>query len=197
MTDLTDLNDFEYLNTLYGASEDPWHMRSGWQTERQRDLLLACLNQPRYGRAFQPGCAAGELTSGLARRTDRILAADDNRPALSQARIRTAHLSNVDVEYLKLPEQWPTGQHFDLIVLYEMGYRLDLADWACLATSVRNSLTPDATVLACHRLHESEERILATETLHGILDSILGLERQTHVADADFVIDVWKNPISS
>lgn len=192
MTDLTDLKDFEYLNTLYGASEDPWHMRSGWQTERQRDLLLACL--PRYGSAFQPGCAAGELTTGLARCTDRILAADEDRPALSKARTRTAHLSNVDVQFLKLPEQWPTGQQFDLIVLHEMGYRLDLANWARLATSVRNSLTPDATVLACHRLHQSQERIPATETLHGTLDSILGLERQTHVADADFVIDVWKNP---
>ncbi len=93
--------DFEYLNTLYGASEDPWRMRSGWQTERQRDVLLACLNQPRYGKAFQPSCAAGELTTGLARRTDRILAADDNRLALSQARTRTAHLSNVDVQF------WP------------------------------------------------------------------------------------------
>lgn len=62
---------------------------------------------------------------------------------------------------------------------------------------MRNSPTRDATVLACHRLHESQERILATETLHGILDSIFGLERQPHLADADFVIDVWKNPISS
>jgi len=87
------------------------------------------------------------------------------------------------VQFLKLPEQRPTDQQFDLIVLHEMGYGLDLADWASLATSVRNSLTPDATVLACHRLHECEERILATETLHGIL----GLQRQTHLTDADFV----------
>lgn len=103
----------------------------------------------------------------------------------------------MDVQFLKLPEQWPTGQQFGLIALHEMGYRLDLADWACLATSVRNSLTPDATVPACHRLHESQERILASETLHGTLDSILGLERQTHVADAGLVIDVWNNPINS
>jgi len=48
-------------------------------------------------------------------------------------------------------------------------------------------------VLAYHRLHECEERILPTETLH----SILGLQRQTHLTDADFVIDVWKNPISA
>ena len=187
----------EHLNSLYGACEDPWHMRSGWQAERRRDLLLAALNHPRYGNTFEPGCAAGELTAGLARRSDRILAADDNRPALAEARNRTAHLSNVDIQWMRLPEQWPTEEKFDLIVLHQVGYRLDLAAWAELATAVRNSLAPDATVLACHHQHEFPERILDTQTLHGILDSILGLRRQTQVVDADFTIDVWTNRTAS
>jgi hypothetical protein len=190
---MTSPNTLEHLNHLYGACEDPWHMRSGWQAERRRDLLLSTLNHPRYGSTFQPGCASGELTAGLARRSDRVLAADDNRPALSEARSRTAHLSNVDVRWMRLPEQWPTEQKFDLIVLHQVGYRLDLAAWAELATVARNSLARDATVLACHHQHEFAERILDTQTLHGILDSILGLERQTQVVDSDFTIDVWTN----
>jgi len=190
---MTSPNDLEYLNTLYGVSEDPWHMRSGWQAERRRDLLLAALNHPRYGTTFEPGCAGGELTAGLARRSDRVLAVDDNRPALADARARTAHLCNVDIDWMQLPEQWPTEQKFDLIVLHEVGYRLDLAAWAELATAARNSLAPDATVLACHRQHEFAERILETQTLHGILDSILGLTRQTQVIDSEFTIDVWTN----
>ncbi len=190
---MTSPNDLEYLNSLYGQSEDPWHMRSGWHAERRRDLLLATLNHSRYGNTFEPGCAAGELTAGLARRSDRVLAVDDNRPALAEARTRTAHLSNVDLQWMRLPEQWPSEEKFDLIVLNQVGYRLDLAAWAALATAARGSLGQDATVLACHDQHESAERILDTQTLHGILDSILGLTRQTQVIDSDFTIDVWTN----
>jgi SAM-dependent methyltransferase len=190
---MTSPNTLEHLNSLYGACEDPWHMRSGWQAERRRNLLLAALNHPRYGNTFEPGCAAGELTTGLARRSDRVLAVDDNRSALSEARTRTAHLSNVDTRWMRLPEQWPSEEKFDLIVLHQVGYRLDLAAWAELATTARNSLARDATVLACHDQHEFAERILDTQTLHGILDSILGLQRQTQVIDSDFSIDVWTN----
>ena len=185
--------NLEHLNDLYGVAEDPWHMRSGWQTERRRELLLASLNHARYGNAFLPGCGAGEVIPALARRTERILAADDNRPALAEARVRTEHLSNVSVEYLQLPADWPTGERFDLVVLNEMGYLMDLADWATLAEAVRASLAPDATVLACHRNPHFAGRYLATETLHGTLDSILGLNRQTRVVDAEFALDVWTN----
>ncbi|MGI8667291.1 MAG: class I SAM-dependent methyltransferase [Jatrophihabitans sp.] len=188
--------DLQHLNDLYGESEDPWHMRGGWLAERRRDLLLASLSHARYGNTFVPGCGAGELIPALARRTERVLAADDNRQALASARSRTEHLSNVDVQWLRLPAQWPLEQGFDLIVLHEMGYLMDLADWAALAEAVRNSLTPDATVLACHRHHEFAGRHLQTETLHSTLDSILGLTRQTRVIDSDFAIEVWTNRAS-
>jgi hypothetical protein len=144
----------EHLNSLYRASKDPWHVRSGWQAERRRDLLLAALHHPRYGNTFEPGCASGELTSVLARRSDRVPAADDNRPALSQTRARRAHLCNVDIRWMQLPRKWPTEEKFDLIVLHEVDYRLDLPAWAELATAVRNSLARDATVLACHHQHQ-------------------------------------------
>jgi SAM-dependent methyltransferase len=189
----TSSNALEHLNSLYGACEDPWHMRSGWQAERRRDLLLATLNHPRYGNTFEPGCGTGDLTAGLARRSDRVLAVDDNRSALSDVRTRTAHLSNVDVRWMRLPEQWPIRERFDLIVLHQIGYRMNLAAWAELATIARNSLARDATVLACHDQYEYADGVLNTQTLHGILDSILGLKRQTQVIDSDFTIDVWTN----
>ena len=118
--------DLEHLNELYGESEDPWHMRGGWSAQRRRDLLLASLNHARYGNTFVPGCGSGELIPALARRTDRVLAADDNRERLVSARARTEHLSNVEVQWLQLPAQWPTEARFDLIVLHEMGYLMEL-----------------------------------------------------------------------
>lgn len=187
------MTNLEHLNDLYALAEDPWHMRSGWLAERRRDLLVASLNHARYGNAFLPGCGSGEVIPALARRTERILATDDNRPALAEARARTMHLSNVVIDYLQLPADWPVAQRFDLIVLNEMGYLMDLADWASLADLVRGSLATDATVLACHRNHHFPGRYLGTETLHGTLDSILGLPRQTRVVDDEFSIDVWTN----
>jgi trans-aconitate methyltransferase len=187
------MTDLAHLNDLYGKSEDPWHMRGDWSAERRRDLLLASLSHARYGQTFVPGCGAGELLPTLARRTEHVLAIDDNRDALSEARSRTEHLSNVDIDWLQLPAHWPHDRKFDLIVLHEVGYLMDLADWAALAEASRNSLAPDATVLACHRHHQFSGRFLQTDTLHGTLDSILGLQRQTRVIDADFAIDVWTN----
>ena len=185
--------DLEHLNELYGASEDPWHMRGDWSEQRRRDLVLASLNHARYGNTFLPGCGAGELIPALARRTDRVLAADDNRERLATARARTDHLSNVDVQWLQLPAQWPTEARFDLIVLHEVGHLMELADWASVAEAVRGSLLPDASVLACHHHRQFSSRQLQTDTLHGTLDSILGLTRQTRVIDSTFAIDVWTN----
>ncbi|UQX88614.1 nodulation S family protein [Jatrophihabitans telluris] len=185
------MTDLEHLNELFAASEDPWHMRSGWHAQRKRDLLLASLPNSRYDYTFEPGCSAGELTPELARRSERVLAVDGFRESVTATRNRTAHLSNVVVEHRHVPSEWPREQKFDLIVLNEIGSMTNSSDWAALSDAVLGSLTSDATVLACHWRHHFPGRTLSTDTLHGLLDSILGLPRQTKVTDADFTIAVW------
>jgi hypothetical protein len=185
------MTDLQHLNELFGASEDPWHMRSGWHAQRKRDLLLASLPNSRYTSTFEPGCSQGELTPELARRSERVLAVDGFRDSVTATRSRTAHLSNVTVEHRHLPTEWPRGERFDLIVLNEIGSMTSSSDWAVMADAVLASLAADATVLACHWQHHFSGRTLGTDTLHGLLDSILGLPRQTRVSDADFTIAVW------
>ena len=182
--------DFTQLNQLFGSAEDPWHMRGGWESERRRDLLLASIARPRYESAFEPGCGSGELTVGLARRADQLLAVDHRRDSVTAARERTAHLSNVQVDLMQVPARWPDGP-FDLVVLNELGYPFSSADWAELAAETRRVLSADATVLVCHRHENFAGRVMETETLHGILDSVLGLPRRTRVLDSEFAIDVW------
>ena len=188
-----DMTNLEHLNDLYGLAEDPWHMRGDWLAERRRDLVLASLHHARYTATFVPGCGSGRLLPDLAKRSEYLYGVDDNRDKLALARSRTEHLSNVEIGYRQLPVDWPMERRFDLIVLSEMGYLMDLADWAALAGSVRSSLTPDATVVASHRNHHFAGRQLGTDTLHGTLDSMLGLTRQTRVIDSEFAIDVWTN----
>jgi trans-aconitate methyltransferase len=185
------MTDLQHLNELFAASEDPWYTRSGWYARRKRELLLASLPNARYNSTFEPGCRGGDLTVALASRSERVLAVDASREATSRAAARTAHLCNVDIQRRHLPEEWPTHERFDLIVLHEIGLGFDPAHWAGLAAAIRDTLTSDATVLACHWKHEFAERNLDTHTLHNLLNSIMGLPRQTSISDSDFSLDVW------
>jgi cyclopropane fatty-acyl-phospholipid synthase-like methyltransferase len=188
---VSDPVDLAYLNGMYATGADPWRIEFSWYERRKRELVLGCLPRQRYRSGFEPGCAAGALTERLAERTDQLLAADLSEVAVRAAAERVAALPQVQVRRLLLPEQWPAGQDFDLIVLSEIGYFFTVAGWAELTRRVAAGLTPDATVLACHWRHDFGERTASTAALHAGLDAALGLPKQTSLADADFVIDVW------
>jgi len=64
---------------LYRADPDPWQFATSRYEQRRYDITVACLPEERYGAAFEPGCAVGELTRRLAGRCDRVLALLDGR----------------------------------------------------------------------------------------------------------------------
>ncbi|HJQ01968.1 MAG TPA: SAM-dependent methyltransferase [Jatrophihabitans sp.] len=188
---MTDPVDLAYLNGMYRAGADPWRIESSWYERRKRDLVLSCLPRQRYRCGFEPGCAAGALTERLAVRTDELLACDLSEIAVRAAAARVARLPQVRVRQLLLPEQWPTGRRFDLIVLSELGYYFTAAGWAELTSRVAAGVTADATVLACHWRHDFAERTASTVALHAELDAALGLPKQSSYTDADLLIEVW------
>src|SRR5262249_47215242 len=160
---------------------DPWHTRSGWYEQRKREVLLAALSSPRYTNTFEPGCGDGSLTQLLASRSDHVLGMDTRRDLVVAASNRTSHLSNVTVIRGELPAEWPRNTRFDLVVLHEIGLCCDSAAWANIAEFARSSLSSDGTVVACHWKHPRPDQQLPAETLHGLLNSILGLPRQTKI----------------
>jgi SAM-dependent methyltransferase len=188
---VSDPVDLAYLNGMYATGADPWQIESSWYEQRKRDLVLGCLPRQHYRSGFEPGCAAGALTERLAGRTEELLAGDLSEVAVRAAAERVAALPHVRVQRLLLPEQWPAGQRFDLIVLSEIGYFFTAASWAELARRAAASLAPDATVLACHWRHEFAERTASTAALHAGLGAALGVPKHSCLTDADFVIDVW------
>ena len=188
---MTEPADLDYLNSLYARDSDPWHLRGSWYERRKLQLMLACLPRERYAAAFEPGCSVGEVTARLAERCDLVLAADFHADAVTAARKRTAGAANVEVRQLLLPQQWPSGTRFDLIVLSEIGYFFRAAAWAELCARAADSLADSATVVACHWRRDFAERTLPTAELHSQLGKVLGLPQHTSVTDADFVIDVW------
>lgn len=180
-----------YFEALYGASSDPYALRSRWYEQRKRALLLAALPQPRYARAYEPGCGVGELTAALAQRCDAVLASDFSGHALAQARERTAGLHNVQIERHALPGDWPRGRApFDLIVLSEIGYFLDAGAMHALARCCNASLAEAGTLVACDWRPDFAERALATREVHGALHE-LGLARLVLHEEDDFLLQLW------
>jgi SAM-dependent methyltransferase len=175
---------------LFAGSDDPWRYRSSWYEARKRDITLACLPHARYQRAFEPGCANGELTAALAGRCDAVLGFEGVEAAIALARQRTAKLPQVRIDRGWIPGDWPDGR-FDLVLLSEMGFYLDRAGLADAAEKLVRSLDGQGTVLACHWRGEIKGFTLDGEAVHEALDNRLRMRRVVHHEEPDFVLDVW------
>lgn len=182
--------DQRYFANLFDGNDDPWSFKSRWYEERKRALTLAALPQRRYARAYEPGCANGELSAGLAERCDRLLCSDGTPRAVDLARQRLADYAHVNVTEGWVPRDWPDGQ-FDLIVLSEIGYFLSAEALDQVAAQSRASLTPGGTVLACHWRWPIEGCELSSDMVSARLDAGLQLPLTTRIDDHDFRLDLW------
>lgn len=181
----------DYFDSLYGASDDPYALRSRWYEERKRTLLLAALPNRHYRRAYEPGCGTGELTLALSKRCDEVLASDLSERAVEIARKRTGGLRNVRVEQHTLPADWPyDGGRFDLIVVSELGYFLHAAAMRSFASCCELALDVDGTLVACDWRPDFDERALPTSEVHAAL-AALGLTRIVRHEEDDFLLQVW------
>ncbi|MFF7709981.1 methyltransferase domain-containing protein [Pseudomonas sp. NPDC007930] len=180
----------EYFERLFEGNDDPWAFRQRWYEQRKRDLTLASLPRQRYERAFEPGCANGELSLALAGRCDELLVMDLNARAVELANQRLAEFPAAQAMQGHLPGDWPGGS-FDLIVLSEVGYYLAEAAWREVIEQVLRSLSPGGSVLACHWLHPIDGAPQRGRQVHQLLDEGLGLHKAVSHQEADFVLEVW------
>ena len=180
------------FDAMFAASDDPWQFRSRWYEQRKRALTLAMLPSLRYRRAFEPGCANGELSAALAERCDELIVWDLSERAAALARQRVGAYPHVSVARGAVPDDWPSGR-FDLVVVSEMAYYLPLAAQQALARRVADSLEPGGALLACHWRRPLEDGSTQGEPLHAILQGASGLVSLAHYGDADMVLDVWSN----
>lgn len=184
--------DRSHFDGMYAESDDPWHMRASWYEERKRAVLLASLPSARFASAYEPGCAAGDLTLPLARRCQKLLASDGSERAVLQTRQRLATKKNVAVMQAWLPDEWPEG-HFDLIVLSEFLYYLAPPALDRLLQCVVKAKTVDGVVVACHWRAPIEGCALAGDALHQRVHAKLQMPRISRYIDDDFCLDVWQS----
>ena len=113
-----------FFDQLYQHNPDPWAFRERWYEQRKRAMTLASLPRQHYRSTYELGCANGELSLGLAQRTEALLCCDAAAKAVELARQRLSDCPNAEVLQSRVPADWPEGS-FDLIVLSEMAYYLD------------------------------------------------------------------------
>lgn len=179
-----------YFERLYAEGEDPWDFRGRWYERRKRALTLAALPRRRYASVFEPGCSIGEMSAALADRCDALLASDPCEAAVNAAQARLAHYSHARVEQQRLPAQWPAGQ-FDLIVISEFGYYLDVADLSRLIARAVASLTPAGELLACHWRHVVSDYPLSGDRVHDAFNQVRALHRLVRHEEEDFLLELW------
>lgn len=180
---------------LFAASDDPWGFRTRWYEARKRAITLACLPQQRYRRAYEPGCANGELAAALAPRCEGLMASDGTAAAVALAQSRLAGIAHASVRQAWVPDQWPEGA-LDLVVVSELGYYLEPAALTKLARRVQQSMAAlnpgeTGTVLACHWKHPIAGCALDGLAVHALLDQHLAMPRLLRHEETDFVLDVW------
>lgn len=177
----------EYFEQIYREA-DPFQYRHRWYEARKRALTLASLPRQRYGNAWELGCSNGVLTAELAARCEALLATDLSAAALEEAAISTQGWHNVRLEQASHPGTWPSGR-FDLIVVSEVGYYLTPQDVVTMAAKLRDSLTDNGLLLACHWLHPFAEALTTAGEVHRAFSR--GLVEAFCYRDADMLLQAW------
>ena len=181
-----------YFEELFAESPDPWCFNERWYEQRKRALTLACLPAKRYLAGYEPGCANGELSAALATRCDRLLVSDGAQAAVKIATKRLSGFNHAEVRQAWLPDEWP-DEKFDLIVLSEFLFYLELDAVERVIEKVQLSLRPHGTLLACHWRHPVPGSVVPGDHAHALLTRRLQLPKICSVVEADFLVDVWSS----
>jgi SAM-dependent methyltransferase len=181
---------------MYQREADPWRFASSWYERRRYEITIALLPDERYGRVFEPGCSIGELTRRLSERCDSVVSWDASATAVAAARLTCEHRQNVELDVGTVPDRWPTGV-FDLVVLSEIGYYVDLQGVARLRNRAIESLRPGGTMIAVHWLGRSADHVLHGDQVHEALEDPRLQHCVTHRDQAvepepGFRADVWR-----
>ena len=178
-----------YFDAMYAADPDPWGFETRWYESRKYAITMALLPQPRYERAFEPGCSIGVLTELLAERCTSVLSTDIAEAALERARAR--NLENVTFEHGSLRDGWPSGT-FDLVVLSEMCYYFTADELPGLMAGAVSVLQDGGTLLAAHWRHEVADYPTDAEQVHRTLRETAGLTLVAEYRDNDVLIDMFR-----
>jgi hypothetical protein len=176
------------FDAISREKEDPWNYAASWYERRKRDVTLACLPRQRFVFGFEPACAIGVLTFAFASRCDRLLGCDVSSIAVSRARERTKHSSNVQIDVREIPGQWLESL-FDLVVMSE--FLGSVGDEAIEQTAATTKRQPDGAIVLCNWRHPMQTGDTPADHVQRVFGDALQLPRVVPHEEADFLIEVW------
>jgi SAM-dependent methyltransferase len=154
-----------FFDAIYAEAPDPWSFATSEYERAKYAVTLDALPRARYRSAFEIGCSIGVLTEQLAPRCDALLSVDVAERALDQATMRCAHLPHVQLQILRVPEEFP-DQTFDLVVVSEVGYYWSMADLRRSRDRILDHLTPGGHLLLVHWTVEVAEYPISGDDVH-------------------------------
>ncbi len=174
----------------YAAEGDYWDFSGSAYEQRRYDLTLAVLPRRRYRHCVEPACATGELTARLATRCDRVSAFDASASAVALAARRLTGVDNVELSTASLPGYWPHAPA-DLVVLSELGYYFEAAEWTAIIKRALLRLDEHGTVVGVHWLGHSPDHARHGDEVHADLQDALGQPNGAY-CQREFRLDWWQ-----
>jgi SAM-dependent methyltransferase len=162
--------DRAYFEALYAADPDPWRFATSDYEREKYAASLAALPDPFYQSGLEVGCSIGVFTRQLATRCRSLLALDLADAALEQAK-RDSHAAHIRFENRSVPDDWPEGK-FDLIVLSEVLYYLDVPALSRVAEQVHHALLPGGVILLVHYLGETDYPISGDDAAIAFMENL-------------------------
>lgn len=183
----------EYFEGVYNANEDPWNFTTSEYETKKYAATIAALPQENYDSAFEIGCSIGILTAQLAERCRQLFAVDVNDKALNQARRRCKNLSNVRLGKMRIPHEFP-DEKFDLIVVSEVGYYLNVEDWKRAQEKIVLHLKSGGSVVLVHWTHFVADYPQTGDAVHDLFAewSAGELKLLDSSRTDDYRLDVWE-----
>lgn len=183
----------EYFEDVYNAKDDPWNFTTSEYEANKYAATINALPLEHYESAFEIGCSIGVLTAHLAKKCGTLLAVDVNEKALEQARERCRNLSNVRLQKMRIPDEFPADD-FDLIVVSEVGYYLSIEDWARAQKKITAHLKPRGNVILIHWTHFVADYPQTGDAVHDAFAQYAEgkLEHLKTTRTEDYRLDVWE-----
>lgn len=195
MTDSTSKKSLtaDYFKEIYDANDDPWNFASSEYEAAKYAATLDALPRKNYVSAFEIGCSIGVLTVKLAARCASLLAIEVNEKALAKARLRCENLPNVKLRLMNIQQEFP-AQNFDLILISEVGYYLNVEDWKSTTEKIIAHLAPRGNVVLVHWTPPVDDYPQTGDEVHdSFAERHAGKLRQVKNIRAEkYRLDVWQ-----
>jgi SAM-dependent methyltransferase len=170
----------DYFDAVYKANADPWGFETSPYEQEKYATTLGALPYQQYNEAFEIGCSLGVLTQQLASRCRHLLAIDVAKAALAKARKRCAGLPQVEFQQLQLPEEYPLGRSFDLVLVSEVGYYWGPVDLERASKEIVRSLHSGGHLLLVHWTPPVHDYPLTGDDVHDFFLSLTSPDGPLH-----------------